>query len=392
MKRSALLFLLFASLSLPAGLAHAKVDPDKLTVAQTQQLLAISAKLEAVTELTARGTITKDQATAASGYYMDQATKIAGSKVTFEDLATLASQHQVKPEKAKVLQKYQGVLDGVNIWLVVVVVLGAILALIFLSPLLKEIPAGAYELLLYAIGGLMIFAAGSATPVRTPYIALVGVIFVAGGLAMTSGMRLKRWFDEERFFGFPSLALACVSGWTAVHYGSPMIAYVTAISLMLTLLIVIELDDSVFRVTLPAFMVIGTYVCMTAFGWVNPTVEIFRGGMLVMGCLVGYLGLLVGSLRWYGKESSLGYLGMQIVAIVLGAAAITLGPMLGISELTKIGGTFFALYLFVKLFDIPFKSVTGYAGVGALACFLLYQGLIVVKEHPETFAPYLIGM
>lgn len=259
------------------------------------------------------------------------------------------------------------------------------------SPLLKEIPAGAYEVLLYAIGGTMIFAAGAATPVRVPYIALVGVIFVAGGLSMTSVMRIERGFDEERFFGFPALALALVSGFTAVHYASPMIAYITAIALILTLLFVAEFDDSATRVTFTAFTVIGMYVAMTAFGWVNPTVEIFRGGMLFMGCLVGYLGLLVASLRWYSRKS-FSYPVWQFIALALGAVAITLGPVLGISELTKVGGTFFVLYLVVKLFDIPFKSFTGYAGIGALACFLAYQGLIVVKEHPETFAPYLIGM
>lgn len=392
MQRILSFVLLSAFLLLPAGLAHAKFDPDKLTVAQTQQLLAIGHKLAGGFDLATKGVITYEQAQTAADLYLDEATKVAGTNVGAGDLLEFTRQFdEVKPEKAEVLQKYQGVLEGVNIWLVVVVVLGAILALIFLSPLLKEIPAGAYEVLLYAIGGTMIFAAGSVAPVRVPYVALVGVIFVAGGLAMTSGMRIKRWFDEERFFGFPSSVLVLVSGFTAVHYASPMIGYITAIASMLTLFILLDIDDSVGSVTLPAFAVIGMYVAMTAFGWVNPTVEIFRGGMLFMGCIVGYLGLLAGSLRWYGRKS-LGYVAWQVIALALGAAAITLGPVLGISELTKAGGTFFVLYLMVKLFDIPFKSFTGYAGVGALACFLAYQGLIVVKEHPETFAPYLIGM
>lgn len=51
MHRILSLVLLSAFLLLPADLAHAKVDPDKLTVAQKQQLLVIGHKLAGAYDL-----------------------------------------------------------------------------------------------------------------------------------------------------------------------------------------------------------------------------------------------------------------------------------------------------------------------------------------------------
>jgi hypothetical protein len=253
---------------------------------------------------------------------------------------------------------------------------------------------------LYVLGGALILWAGTVSPVRTPYMALVGVLLIGGGLTMTTSMRLKP--ESERGVGFPFFLLTLVSGFTAAHYASPMIGYVSAISLMATLgfavlvgplvyVIGFEDDAALGRATISAFAIVAAYVAMTAFGWVNPTIEVFRDGMLFMGCMVGYIGLLIASSRWY-RSKAFGYVGMQVVTIAAGALAITLGPVLGIPELTKIGGTFFVLYIVEKFCEIPMKSLTAYAGLGAFLCFLAYQGLMIVMENPATYAPYLIGM
>lgn len=137
-----------------------------------------------------------------------------------------------------------------------------------------------------------------------------------------------------------------------------------------------------------AFAILTAYVIARALGADPSILRMFEGGALFLGSFVGYLGLLITSSRWYDGKSR-NYVLFQFGTIAAGVAALFVGSYFGISELQKIGGTFFVLYLLEKIIEIPARSARGYAAVGLVASLAIFGFCMYVKHDPETLRPYV---
>ncbi len=78
------------------------------------------------------------------------------------------------------------------------------------------------------------------------------------------------------------------------------------------------------------------------------------------------------------------YLQMQVVTVISGVAALYLGATSGIGTLLGIGGTFFAIYLLEKYYEIPWSGV-GWAWslVGVAVALYFFVGF--AEQHPQYF-------
>ena len=81
---------------------------------------------------------------------------------------------------------------------------------------------------------------------------------------------------------------------------------------------------------------------------------------------------------------------MQAITIAAGIGAIFIGSVRDIPELLGIGGTFFALYLIEKPFEIRAKSVRGYAMIGLFVSAGVYGCVVWAKTHMDIVEPYLL--
>ena len=107
------------------------------------------------------------------------------------------------------------------------------------------------------------------------------------------------------------------------------------------------------------------------------------------GCILGYLGLLIASGKYYPAKS---YAFMQFLTIIAGIGALFIGSVFGITELQRIGGTFFVLYIIEKvMWDIPKKSLLAYALWGMIVSGALYAGALFIKSHPEEVGKYFLA-
>jgi hypothetical protein len=171
--------------------------------------------------------------------------------------------------------------------------------------------------------------------------------------------------------------------------------------------------------TLAGFAVLTLFVIIHLLSGLVPVLTVFTLGSVILGGIFGFGGLLALSDRWYypryhirveRREGETNdefaarreqarqqerkvhlkyYWGFQIVSIVAGIGALFFGSVLQISELQKIGGTFFVVYLLIKLVEIPTRSrlmfVWLIVGIGILTVGFCWFAL----AHPELFRAWL---
>jgi hypothetical protein len=158
-----------------------------------------------------------------------------------------------------------------------------------------------------------------------------------------------------------------------------------------------EKDAQVPRSTLASFILLAFYVSIKLTSHIAPeAINIFSTGCLFMGAFVYFLGLLVMSSKWYSwrdrrdKDGNLtrdgfrAYCFMQFLTVVSGFAALYFGASFGIGTLLGIGGTFFAIYLLEKYYEIPWKGV-GWAWSLLGVAGGLYFFIGFASQHPEYF-------
>jgi hypothetical protein len=298
------------------------------------------------------------------------------------------------------LQKAAGLVTWMNIMWVFAIVLGIVcLGVLFLEliPLFAEIPAEAYEIALYA-GSVGLMGWGYfLAPDIGPYVGFTGCLMLGASIMFTGHIH-KLTQDLVRFFGI----LFVVWSGIALVYGSPLIGFIAVMALMgmlgfsvvvtpLSYCIGFRDDDAVGNATSAAFLILGLFLGIRILGSNAPNLEnimVFESGALWMGSFVGYLGLLIASSRWY--KTHFPYVLMQAVTIAAGLGAIFVGSLRDIPELLGIGGTFFALYMIEKPFEIPAKSTLGYATIGLLVSAGVYGGVVWAKTHIDIVEPYLL--
>ncbi len=386
------LCLLCASVSL--GDTAQPTIGEKVTVEELQQLNAYRQSISAVEELWQDGIITDQQKLQGVEHFLEEAKKIESS-ITLTDLATL---HEGATETADAGPSIWDKIKGFNLWLVVTwifcIVIG-IVALCILVPgwfvfflrIFSGVPKEVYEVLCYG-ASLGFIGWGFVSPTAvSPFLALIGCLGLGGCIALT-GYLHKIESKPVKYF---SLVFAIWSA-VAVLLGSSMIGFIAIGALMCAVgfsAAVLPMgffigfkDDAVCKGTFTAFLVLTAYVLLNITG-VKEVIPaqflVFETGALFLGSFVGYLGLLILSSRWYRGGN---YALMQFLTILAGASAITIGIIFGIGIFAKIGGTFFALYLIEKPFEIPELEIRGYAWM-ALIMSVMGSGFIYYSmTHP----------
>jgi hypothetical protein len=145
-------------------------------------------------------------------------------------------------------------------------------------------------------------------------------------------------------------------------------------------------QDKIPRSTIASFILLAVYVIAKLSSTRLPdAVHLFQTGCLFMGGFVYYLGLLVMSSKWYDEKANwTRYLWMQVLTIGSGLAALYLGATYNIGTLLGLGGTFFAIYLLEKYWEIPWEGA-GWAWAALGMAVFLYVFVGFAQAHPQYF-------
>lgn len=409
MKKAVIILWLSLLFALSATILAAA--PEELSPEQINSLAAVKHKINGVHELAESGIISAGQAEIAADKYLAEANAISGRRMSLEELSNIPDGSNAA-DSTWLSKTAARVADWLSFGNTVITlgVLGLVIgiliifrqAIIDLLKIFKEIPVIVYEVLVYAFGLTLVIGGRDWMPENGYYLGLLGCLILAGGVGISffyhSSSRTKHGFSI--FF----LILTGIFAAGALYYASTLIGGFATFCFISTLsfedamdnlssFIGFENDAALGRVTTVSYIVIAVHIILKIIGVQIPALQIFEPGMLYLGGFGGYIGILISSGYWYDKFSG-DYLIRQITAILLGAAALVCGLMLGIPTLTKIAGTFLALYLLEKLFEIIslLKIRDAYALGGViifLSATLAGAGLLVVRNQ-DFFSKYLL--
>lgn len=384
--------LIMALLILTTHMAFAQTNDNTPTISRIKQSIVT------VQELEQQGLISQVEADQAIAYYITQASQAAGHRLTLNEI--LATPEPV-PQQLTPLQEFAGAIDFLRVIMVlgIIAVAGAVSYLFkyYLKKLLqflRDIPIVLYEIIFYAaslgsgLGGWFL-----PEPMHGA-IGLLACLFFASALSFSTSYR--RVLAHSFLF---SLLLFLAWAPAAILFSSSLIGFL-AIGALLTMLGFNELVNIFFaslrfrqktvveNATLAAFLVLALFIGLRVYGGLIPMLAVFESGALFLGSLIGFGGLLIVSNRWYNRQREK-YWVFQVVAIIAGLGALFFGSIFQISELQKIGGTFFVIYCLVKIADTPTRSRPAFAlliaVIGSISiCFCWFA-----LTHQELFRQWL---
>ncbi|HEU5375407.1 MAG TPA: hypothetical protein VFV38_08215 [Ktedonobacteraceae bacterium] len=397
------------------------------------QLVQIKQSIITVQNLEQQGLMTPSEADRAIAFYVAQASQLVGHPMTVQQI--LAVPDRLQPSLTP-LQEFAGALTFLNAMLVLAIIAvgGAFIYLFkhyvrILFRILAHIPMLVYELTFYVLSLSSALTGWWLPAPMHQSLALLSCVLFAGALAFSVSYR------RELAHAF-IIAMILFLVWTpmAMLFASTFVGFL-AVGALLTALgwndfvlwAINELgarvrsrsSQHIEQATLAGFVVLTLFVTIRLLSSFVPVLIVFTPGSLIFGSVFGFGGLLALSDRWYDRRYSTGverregetddehaarweqarqrdknvrrkhYWGFQIVSIVAGIGALFFGSALQISELQKIGGTFFVVYLLVKLAEIPTRSRLMFAwlvvGTGALTVGFCWFAL----AHPELFRAWL---
>lgn len=322
---------------------------------------------------------------------------------------TIAKQQQnyykAQPDRsaAKLLQRVRGIFTLSHIiWIfssILLVVSVGWLAQLYLLPLLRAIPAIAYEIFAY-LGclGTMV-GRYSLHSSLGEYIALPGCLAFIGALGFSYYLHpqfAKKLCEKLRtdLYSLGCLFIFLVWSAIAILHQSTVIGFISAIALEAYLGFAIVVIPGVYafgftqrsvlpRATLSSLALLIFYVTIRLGNLQLPYFAIFAPGILFIGTFVYFLGLLIWSSKWYSDRKR-EYAILQPVTIASGAIALYLGAVAQIPQLQGIGGTFFFMYIIEKYFELPWRKQTvAWATLGL--AILLFASAWVMGQYPQYF-------
>lgn len=397
------------------------------------QLVQIKHSITTVQDLEQRGLMTPSEANRAIAFYVAQASQLVGHHMTVQQILAVPD----LPQPALTpLQEFAGAITFLNLLLILAIVAvgGAFIYLFkqymrMLFHILVHVPISVYELVFYVASlGSALIGWWLPTPMHQS-LALFACVLFAGALAFSVSYR-----RELAYVFIIATILFLVWAPMAMLFMSPMIGF-CAVS---ALLAVLGWNDFALRAinalgarvrsgfsqhieyaTLAGFAVLILFVCIRLLSGFMPALTVFAPGSVILGSVSGFGGLLALSDRWHAlrvppraerregetedefaarqeqvrqqerRVQRKHYWGFQIVSIVAGIGALFFGSVLQISELQKIGGTFFVVYLLIKLLEIPTRSRLIFAwlmfGIGTLTIGFCWFAL----THAELFRAWL---
>lgn len=399
----------------------------------SSQLAQIKHSIITVQELEQQKLITPSEADTAIAFYVTQASQLAGRPMTVQKMLAVPDPAQ---QSLTPLQEFAGAITFLNVMLIIAIIaVGGALIYLFkhymriLFRLLTYVPLLVYELAFYATSCAAALIGWWLPAPMHQSLALLACVLFAGALAFS--VRYRHVLAHVFL-----IALILFLVWTpmALLFASPFVGFLAVGALLaalgwndLALWAINGLGAHVHsrfsqhleHATLAGFVVLTLFVGTRLLSNVAPILAIFTLGSVLLGSVFGLGGLLLLSGRWYPRRphTRVGrregetddeqaarqeqihqqerniyrkqYWGFQIVSIVAGIGALFFGSLLQISELQKIGGTFFIVYLLVKLAEIPTRSRLMFAwlvvGTGALTVGFCWFAL----AHPELFRTWL---
>ena len=402
--------ILWLSLLFACSMTIFAAVPERLSPEQLGSLAAIKHKVNGVHDLAATGVISAEQAGKAINKYLADAEAVGGRPISLEELSNIPDGINAADSTwlSQASERLAGWMTFGNT-VITIAVLGFVVgfliifrqAIIDLLRIFKEIPVIAYEVLIYAFG-LAMFGGGRVwMPEYGHYLGLFGCLILSGGVGISFFYHARSRKNKPSVF-FLILTVIFAAG--ALYYSSALIGGFATFSFISTLsfedamdnlsyFIGFEDEGALSRITTASYVIIGAHVILKALGARIPALQTFEPGMLYLGSLGGYTGMLISSGYWYNKFSR-DYLNRQIVAIILGAGALACGLVLGIPILQKIGGTFLALYLLEKLLEIiSLLKIRDAYTLGAVIIFLSATlagaGMLIVRNQ-DFFSKYLL--
>lgn len=292
------------------------------------------------------------------------------------------------------LQVAAGFVTWMNVLRVFAIVVGAACLGFLLLRFFRHVPAQAYLGLGYVASAALMMSGAYVAPENQLWPVLGGCLLF-GIVHWITGVVSGTKADPEAFFG----VLVSIWGPVAVFYHENIVGFIAVGAFMGLLgfsaavvpmgyLLGFRDSKALSRATAAGFAVLAIYVAVRALGYQNQYLSVFEPGALWFGSFVGYLGLLISSSRWH--DGGLPYALRQGITAVAGMAALAFGSLLAIPELLGIGGTFFALYLIEKPFDVPVKRMTGYAVTGLCVSAAVGGAVFWAQNHMDVVGPYLL--
>ncbi|HEY9774311.1 MAG TPA: hypothetical protein V6C81_10970 [Planktothrix sp.] len=386
-----------------------------LSAHQAQSLKDINATISVVHQLSTDNQITSAQESQIDAFYLNKAATVVGHPVTASDVQKLVSNAD-KTQGLGVFLNFAIVLAGVIGLLGVVAIIAY-----YLRDVLKEIPAEVYEVLAY-IGTAGLALCGYVHPfnlgavlVEPLWFTVPGALALAASLSLTHKLHFKSSYRGDTvkmgpgFINFPTVMFGlCTAAWGSMAllyshiYPDSGIPNVLAFGAVIALQACLgfsaitmpgcialgwERDSQVPRSVFSSFIILVAYLWLTLSGGLTGNLSLFAPGAIFMGAFVYYLGLLVMANKWYlssNKGNSGQYMLMQFITIVSGFLAFYLGGTFHIGALLGVGGTFFAIYLLEKFYEIPWKGI-GWAWALVGTAVFLYFLVGYANTHSQYF-------
>lgn len=320
--------------------------------------------------------------------------------------------YRQQPDRSaqKFLQRIQGVFTLSNIiWIfssiLLVISLGGLINL-YVWPLLKSIPAIAYEVIAYLAGLGLVVGGYWLKPPLGEYLAFPGCLAFLGLWGLSNYLHpksLNRLYQKLNTDGYYLGCLLMTVSWSAIAilYESTAIGFIAVIALEAylgflivgfpgTYLLGFKGRSLLKRAVVSSFLLLTVYLTGRLSSIQLPYFSIFSPGVFFVGTFVYFLGLLIWSSKRYA-QSKIEYQILQPVTILSGAIALSLGTMQMIPQLQGIGGTFFFLYVIEKYFELPWsKQTVIWATFGFSA--LLFGSAWLMKQYPEYFLFLMVNL
>ena len=253
------------------------------------------------------------------------------------------------------------------------------------------------DILAFAVSlGLVILGAWVPEEYRLGAV-LLGSILFAGSMIL---MVWLREIKSEKPTGFFAV-LMIVWGATAIYYNMSEVGFLAVIALMGILGFSVAVnplcysfgfrdEKSIDSGTAAALMVLSTYVIAHIFYPNMPqAMAVFTTGAFWLGSLVGYIGLLILSNKWFIEERGGSYAWMQIVTIAACVVGVAVGLTFGINVLAGFAGTFAVFYFASKLIEIPTDGAMGFGLKLIFIGVLFYGTWLIANTNEAMIKPYI---
>ena len=270
-----------------------------------------------------------------------------------------------------------------------------------LMSVFRNVPEIVWKFLLYLTTGVLCGASFWASAGSTPYIEFVGAGVAALAIALCLSDLADMLKIEAKSATSWYVGVTVIVGVFALIQQNNMAAGIAVLGLISLLgftafskpgLIVMGFESKsvLWQATFGAlFVLVPTTLIKIQYGSLG-AFEVFAPAIGWLCTLVVSIGLLIGSTRFFGHETTLLYVLRNVFMVVFAVFCIWAGTMHGQVEMQRIAGTVLVIWIFEKPWDIPNAGLVGYSLMGMLTCGGLFKLMQHMQAHPEFWSHYAL--